>query len=203
MLGGMCRFDLLPGEPMPDQSPLTPADLLDAYLDKPEPQLFLLTGDSGSGKTTWCMALVAAVRARGLTPGGVISPPVVEGEFKTGIALVALATGERRLLGVRRAQRDETATTKCWHMDDAVLSWGNDVLAAQGACDLLIVDELGPLEFTHGRGFAAAFDLVARGTYRIGVVIVRPNLLDQARQRWPSATVLTVRDRAVTPPSTG
>jgi len=62
--------------------------------------------------------------------------------------------------------------------DEDVLAWANGTIASASPCDLLIVDELGPLEIEQGRGFVAAFDMLRRGDYRLAVVVVRPSLLD-------------------------
>ena len=51
--------------------------------------------------------------------------------------------------------------------------------------ELLLIDELGPLEFRGEGGFIAGFAAIDARHYRLAVVVVRPELLDAARQRWP------------------
>lgn len=157
-------------------------------------KLHIITGDRGAGKSTFCQHLAELAGAAGWQPGGLRSPAVVEGGQKTGIAAVDLRTGERRLLAVRR-ERDQPAAelqTNRWRFDPEVMAWGNDVLQTAVPCDLLVVDELGPLELERGEGWLAGLAALDSGRYRAGVVVIRPELLAIARQRWPAARVIFV-----------
>lgn len=61
------------------------------------------------------------------------------------------------------------------------------MLGAIEACDLLLIDELGPLEWIEEGGFRSAFAALDTDCYRWAVAVVRPNLLHLACQRWPLA----------------
>jgi len=171
--------------------------------DGAAPRRLIVTGARGSGKSRWCAALVASARARGLRVAGVASPAVLEGGAlvgqgvrKVAIDLVDLASEERRRLAVvRRADEPGTATQR-WRFDEDALAWGNERLrAAAGAdVDLLVVDELGPLEFVRGVGFTEGLAAIDAGAYTVACVVVRPALVDEALRRWPDATVLDVED---------
>jgi nucleoside-triphosphatase len=174
----------------------SPEILLASFTLNPQKmgEIYLVSASSGDGKTTWLASLAEAALLRGWRVGGVLSPAVFEQGVKTGISLENLATGERRLLA-RAADRAEaggfsSSHTPGWSFFPAALEWGNQVLAAQPACDLLIIDELGPLEFRQGGGLSAAFDLLARGAYRLACLSVRPELLDTFQQRWPASRVI-------------
>jgi len=160
------------------------------------PQRLLVTGARGSGKSRWCAALVASARTRGLRVAGVASPAVIEGGRKVGIDLVDLSGGERRRLAeVRRDDEPGTATQR-WRFDEAALAWGNGSLrAAVGEpVDLLVVDELGPLEFGRGVGLTDGLAAVDAGRFAVACVVVRPALIDEALRRWPDAVVVDVED---------
>jgi nucleoside-triphosphatase THEP1 len=45
-------------------------------------------------------------------------------------------------------------------------------------CDLLMVDEIGPLELEQGKGFAPILDLLPVGGPTYTLIVVRPALLD-------------------------
>ena len=79
-----------------------------------------------------------------------------------------------------------------WHFEEETLAWGNEALAAAGEADLVLIDELGPLELTHGRGLSAGPALLDGGRCRAAVVVIRPELLEQARARWSRAELLAV-----------
>lgn len=158
------------------------------------PTLALVTGPRGAGKTTLCLAAADEAARRGWSVRGLLSPPVFEHGQKIAINLVDLATRERRVLARPRAASEPASphATADWSFDPAVLAWGDGVLSAIGPCDVLIVDELGPLEFERGQGWVSAFPLLDARRYRLALVVVRPALLDAAQARWPGATVLDV-----------
>ena len=160
-------------------------------------QRILVTGARGTGKSRWCERLVDQARRRGWRVAGVLSPPVMDGEHKVGIDLLDLATGQRRRLADVRRDAGQGTTTERWRFEDATLTWGNDVLrrAQQSAPQLLVVDELGPLELQRDAGLLAGIAAIDALEQGLACVVVRPSLLDAALKRWPNAIVVDVEDR--------
>jgi hypothetical protein len=64
------------------------------------------------------------------------------------------------------------------------------------APDILILDELGPLEFSSNQGLTVGFELIERRLYRLACMTIRPSLLPVALERWPWAHEIHL-DRAV------
>ncbi|MAU09858.1 MAG: hypothetical protein CL607_08565 [Anaerolineaceae bacterium] len=168
-----------------------PASLLD-YPQIFSPGLTLVTGRSGIGKSSWCASLVAYAAQSNLTIGGISCPSQLENGIKTGIWLVDVYTDKRRLLGSDSASPDYTLRVGRWHFDPQVIAWGNALLKAATDCDILLIDEIGPLEFSQGGGFQAAIDLLDQGRYRSAFVVIRPSLLAEAQSRWASARVFHI-----------
>ncbi|HIC93478.1 MAG TPA: DUF2478 domain-containing protein [Anaerolineae bacterium] len=143
----------------------------------------LLTGGIGIGKTTVCRRVVELARRRGYTCGGLLSLSLLdEGGAKVGIEALDLASGRRRLLA--RADRDLGGPrTEHYSFDAAALAWANSVLigAVKAGCDLLVVDEVGPLELERGEGLAPA--LAELGGVPRALVVVRDALLGELRRR--------------------
>lgn len=161
-----------------------------------QPQRILVTGSRGSGKSRWCERLVEVARRRGWRVAGVLSPPVMDGDHKVGIDLLDLASGERqRLADVRRGAEGGT-TTERWRFENATLAWGNDVLrrASESLPQLLVVDELGPLELQRDAGLSAGIAAIDGLRQGLACVVVRPSLVDVALKRWPDAVVVDVED---------
>ena len=154
--------------------------------------LTLVTGPRGAGKTSWCAALAALAGDLRLSVAGVLCPARVADELKTGIDLVDLRTGECRSLGSRAATSATGLLVGCWQFDAETLGWGNTILEQSGNADLVIIDELGPLEFKQGGGFQAGLRLVDEGRYRSAWVVIRPALVALACARWPSARVIAI-----------
>ncbi|HEX7432566.1 MAG TPA: nucleoside-triphosphatase [Anaerolineaceae bacterium] len=156
-------------------------------------RLILATGPSGSGKTRWCIALAEHAKALGINASGMVSPAVFESDFKIGIDLLDLGSGAKRHLAARRRASDKEQITEDWHIDDETLNWGNDILAHSGSCQLLILDELGPLELERGVGLRNGMGLIAARRYRLACVVVRPTLLEIAKTHWPWGEIFNVR----------
>jgi nucleoside-triphosphatase THEP1 len=138
--------------------------------------LFLLTAPSGTGKTTALQRVAARARQRGLRLGGVLSVPQPHGRppHPSALWLEDPATQARRLLAHVAAPAE--ATVGIWRFLEATVAWGNALLQAGADADLLLVDEIGPLELQHGRGLMAAFPALLDSRYRTALVVVRPAL---------------------------
>ncbi len=62
-------------------------------------------------------------------------------------------------------------------------------------CDLFVLDELGPLEFDRHQGWTAGFDLLAAAsTFRLAIVVVRPEYVQVFLQRFPQAETATIQN---------
>ena len=140
--------------------------------------LWLLTGPRGAGKTTFCSILACHARLDGWDVAGVISPAVMAGSEKTGILVEDLRTGEQHPLASASLRKPFSMQLKDWHFDPLALSWGNRILENCTPCDLLIVDELGPLELLRNEGWTSALKILDQHGYRLGIAVVRPELQD-------------------------
>jgi nucleoside-triphosphatase THEP1 len=134
----------------------------------------LLVGEIGAGKTTICRQVAALARERGLRPAGILSRPIYDEQgHKTSLVAVDLWSGQaRRLASLQRPLSDLGRGPYSFCL--ATFAWANRaVLAAlREAPDLIILDEIGPLELVAGVGFAPLIDPVA-GSGRPALLVVR------------------------------
>jgi nucleoside-triphosphatase THEP1 len=138
-------------------------------------QVMLLIASSGMGKTTACRRAVELSRARGLSVAGVLSLPVYQGQTKTAIMLGDIASEQERILA--RAHHVEGPRVGVWTFDPAGVVWGQQVLASLPPCDLLVIDEIGPLELEMRQGLTNALDALRQADYRLALVSIRPALV--------------------------
>ena len=152
-------------------------------------QIVILTGERGAGKSTVCRQAADIAASKQYPCRGIItlrrSPDILD-------ALDVRSGQVRRLTDA--SERDTALSLGRYRFDPAAFGWGNDVLASALPCDLLVVDELGPLEFERGQGWMAAFDALVAGSFSLAIVVVRPDLVEQARSLLPTqgTTILTV-----------
>jgi len=144
-------------------------------------QLAIVSGPRGGGKTTLCRRLLELARQRGLDCAGIISPARIEGGRRVGIDLLDVRSGECRPLAEADGLPGELRTA-AFRFDPGAVEWGAGLLNAACPCDVLIVDELGPLELERGQGWANALDVLRNGSFKLAVVVVRPALVSVFRQ---------------------
>lgn len=152
--------------------------------------IWLVVGESGSGKTTFCQQVIALARQQGVAVGGLLCPARFENDTKVGFDVRDISSGAQRRLGWHRDILPQPAWATPpiaigeWLLDGEALAWGNQVLRRSLPCDLLVIDELGPLEFLAGQGWQAALEVLDSGRYRLALLTVRFSLRDLVRQRW-------------------
>jgi iron complex transport system ATP-binding protein len=154
-------------------------------------QIFLVTGLSGAGKTTWCAQLAHLAEELALSVRGLLSPGVYQNGQKIAIQARAIESQEERQLATLGDMQSGELSTPRWRFKSETVSWANEILQNIDSSDLLIIDELGPLELLRGEGLTAGVRLVDKGHYKAACVVVRSSLVPKALQRWPDARVVS------------
>jgi nucleoside-triphosphatase THEP1 len=153
-------------------------------------KILVITGEIESGKTSLCQEIITLANELGINSTGLISPGFFEGDEKIAIDAEDLSSGERRRLAVLKTAESSEVSTKRWSFDPETVCWGNQVLSASTPCDLLIVDELGPLEFNQAKGWISAFEVIENKDYQAAILVIRPSLVQQASRRWEINQIL-------------
>ena len=162
----------------------------------PMGRIILLSGQIDSGKTSLCQEIVNLARQDGLRLGGLVSPAVFQEGQKIAIDLLDLKSGERRRLAEGSGRRSTDLQTQRWSFLPDAVAWGNQVLESALPCDLLVIDELGPLEFQRGQGWVAGFQAVDGGEYQAALLVIRPSLMEEALSRWDVKGIIDLDDPA-------
>ena len=154
--------------------------------------IWLISGGRGAGKTTLCGHVADLARRADWDVAGILSPARVENGDKTGIFVQDLRRRESRLLA--SAKKDEaTGMHTCrWTFSEAALHWANEALAGSVPCDLLVIDEIGPLELEQEKGLVAWRGVLRSKLYRIALAVVRPELEQLFREEWRHSPSLVI-----------
>jgi iron complex transport system ATP-binding protein len=192
---GLTPRAVVPRRPTPilPESINNPQSLINELFEKGNlhPKILLLTGLSGAGKTTWCERLADLAKTNGLMVKGILSPGEYESGRKTGINAKEIISGDTNQLATLRKETTNGLSTPRWQFKSETVDWLNQILQKIEDCDLLIIDELGPLELLQNKGLTAGLDLVDRKRFRVACIVIRSSLIPKALQRWPKALVVS------------
>lgn len=144
--------------------------------------IYVVTGERGSGKSTICAQVARDAAGRGMSVAGILTE---RSSPEPGAArkVVDMRSGEVRLFGAQSVHGSGSGRsdplTPGWEFDSDVFAWANQVFARSTPCELLIVDEVGPLELLGGRGWASALAALRSRDFGVALVVCRPGLLAQ------------------------
>jgi nucleoside-triphosphatase THEP1 len=146
-------------------------------------RMIIVSGDKGSGKTTFVSRFVQHARERGLHVGGFLAEGLWKDGTKRGFELHELATGKQVVFCSMDGPSDHPVVGR-YYISPEGLAFGRSVLSPGVAdqADLVVVDEVGPLELG-GEGWAESLDrLILTGVPL--VLVVRNDLVDLVQARW-------------------
>lgn len=155
-------------------------------------KLWIITGERGSGKTLYCQELIGLAILDGFDVAGILSPAHFKNKIKESISAESIRNGESRMLAHIHQQDSSDLHFGDWYFNRKTLAWGNRVIRASIPCDLLVIDELGPLEFNLKMGWLDALEIIGKGCYRQAAVVIRPELLEAARSILPPAETIWI-----------
>jgi len=171
-------------------------------------RLVVLTGKRRIGKSTVCAEFVALARDEGFHCGGIITLAQDEERHvpaaRHAVAtrhVVAVRTGDRRRL--THSSGAGAVIQGRFRFSPETIQWAAEAVGRATPCDLLVVDEIGPLEVIRGEGWVGAIDVVREGAYALAVVVVRPELVETVCARLvhllPEVVSVTHKNRSQLP----
>jgi len=153
----------------------------------------LVVGEPGSGKTSWCREYIGRRRESGSSVGGILSPSIEKQGQRVGSNALDLITGQEipfaRLSCHRCFKGGEMVGDYTISRDGILFACGAIERAVGNKCDLVVIDEVGPLEL-RGKGLMPAVELAL--TSPVNVLIVVRSSLKEALQRHFSDYEFTV-----------
>lgn len=155
----------------------------------PSSRLLFITGERGAGKTTLCLRLAGALRARGLRVAGLITRRTEAATLEA----VDVASGEVFSLAQPVKAPSPHSLMLHFDFDPVAIAASAQAFLRSFPVDVFFLDEIGPLELVYRQGWATLLDALPEVSYRRGVIVVRPELLGVALQRLPGPTFTVAR----------
>ena len=156
----------------------------------------LVVGEPGSGKTSWCREYIDEQRKRGATVGGILCQAIEHQGHRVGSNALNLATGQEvpfARLSQRRAFR-EGEVVGDYTISREGISFASGAIrrAVENSCDLVVIDEVGPLEL-NGNGLISAVELALASAVNV-LIVVRSSLREGLQKRFPEYEFVVVAD---------
>ncbi|MGQ9718999.1 MAG: NTPase [Nitrososphaerales archaeon] len=137
--------------------------------------VWLMTGDPGVGKTTVIVRTISLIRAQGYSIGGMLSREVrVKGE-RVGFELIDLASGQKGTLASIKLNMGAKFGKYRVSLTDLAEIGAKSLLNAVDFCDIIVCDEIGPMELFSPDFRRAAKVVIDSGKPVIGIVHKRLN----------------------------
>ena len=137
--------------------------------------VIVLTGPVRAGKTTFLERACRRWSERGLSCAGFLSPAITDANGESGYDLLELPSGLRRPY-LRRLEEPGAERIGPFAFVSGTLERARSILRDPGRIDLLVVDEVGPLEL-RGGGLWPALREAIRRPERTSLLVVREAIL--------------------------
>ena len=142
--------------------------------------IHLLTGPVHSGKTTLLFEVVEVLRKQGLEMDGFLNRAVMSGGETIGYDLVPVNEEEKPVPFLRKGGEGSWQKTGPFHLVPEGLMQAERIIARFPMVDLLIVDEIGPLEMKE-KGLWPAMRPVLFPPSTACILVLRERLLGELR----------------------
>jgi nucleoside-triphosphatase THEP1 len=146
--------------------------------------IFIITGETGSGKTTFLLNLIEELRESSLSIAGFAALSVPEDGPSGSFDILDLVSGKILPLASRRFTEGWEQSGKFYFNPEGILQGRNileNTLMAEN--DLIIVDEIGPFEL-EGKIWADPLTRLLERQLCSILLVVRKQLVAQVIQHW-------------------
>ena len=147
-------------------------------------QILVISGPVHGGKTTFVSMLADMLKDHGIEPCGFICKGRFTGGERSAFTLVDLEDGSEIAFATTR-KRPGWERFRRFYINPEALAKGERIArkAVREGSDLLVVDEVGPLEL-EGGGWSGILEMLAVERNLMQIWVARQQIVDALRQRW-------------------
>jgi nucleoside-triphosphatase len=161
-------------------------------------RVLLLTGNPGVGKTTVLIKTVEALKAEGISVGGMISREAREGNVRVGFEIIDLTNNKHGWLAHINQRAGPQVGKYHVNLEDLDNVGATAIVEAVEKCDVIAIDEIGPMELFSQKFKQAVKQALESRKVVLAVVHAkaRDPLINEAKQREDSEIfTVTLADR--------
>ena len=160
----------------------------DVWLERIENQfskeikIFFLTGKKGSGKTTFISRILPLLQEGGFKVGGIIAPGNWENNARSKFDIIDISSNQRKLLCSSNVGEGKASIGR-FNFTKEGLELGNKALSYERIFgkDIVIVDEVGPLEL-EGNGWTNDINELILKYSNILILVVRDEIIESVKK---------------------
>lgn len=147
-------------------------------------RLFFVTGPPRIGKTTAVEKVIKKLSESGVRVGGMITSEIREGSNRVGFALKDIFTGRSGVLAHTNIVNGPRIGKYKVNEDDLVHLGAEAILTSKSEADVVVIDEIGPMELTSVKFVEAIKDVMLSGRVILGTIHYRAShpLIKQIRE---------------------
>jgi nucleoside-triphosphatase len=159
-------------------------------------RVLLLTGNPGVGKTTVLMKTVNALKEGGYKVGGMISREVREGGTRVGFEISDLHSSKRGWLAHVNHKGGPQVGKYRVNIEDLNTIGAQAIIDAVKNCDVIAIDEVGPMELFSGKFKEATWKALESRKLVVAIVHSRAKdvLIGEARSREDAETITVTHE---------
>ncbi len=133
-------------------------------------RIFVLTGAPGTGKTTVLQKVVDALRAKGVTVGGMVSREARKHNVRVGFEILDLTSGRQGWLSHINQNAGPQVGKYRVNLQDLDNIGVQAVTEAVQKCQIVVIDEIGPMEL-YSENFKQAVNLAFESGKPVLVIV--------------------------------
>lgn len=150
-----------------------------SILSDDKPVIFILSGEKGSGKTTFLTNVVTKLETKGLKIGGILAPGYWKENKRFRFDVTDISTNETTMLcSIYKEVGDESIGD--FNFTSTGLSLGREALSPERIKDkdIVVIDEAGQLELNN-KGWAESIRQLKLKFNNILVIVIRKKLVNE------------------------
>jgi len=159
-------------------------------------RLLFLTGSPGVGKTTVLLRVMESLKVKGYSVGGMLSSEVRSDGVRVGFEVLDLSSGRRGWLAhVNQPSGPQVGKYRV-NLEDLNSIGAEAIMEAVDKCDVIAIDEVGPMELFSERFREAVKRAVECGKVVVGVVHwkAKNRLIEEVKAREDTEIITVTRE---------